>query len=74
MLEVTHLAEVAAGTRAAWDVVPYGVWTLPLPFASANAHLNGAAYDPVTGRIFVSQAFGDGAKPLIHVFSVRPPQ
>ncbi len=72
--DAADFAAVRAGTKQAWEVVPYAIWTLPLPFGNPNAHLNGAAYDPVTGRIFVSQGFGDGAKPLIHVFAVQPPE
>jgi hypothetical protein len=71
--DAADLAAVAAGTVQPWQVVPYAIWALNLPFASANAHINGAAYDPVTGRIFVSQGFGDGTKPLIHVFTVQGP-
>jgi hypothetical protein len=69
----TDLAAVRNGQVQPWDVRPYATWTLDLPTSAWSTHINGAAYDPQTGRIFVSQAFGDGAKPLIHVFTVRIP-
>jgi hypothetical protein len=46
-------------------------WPLTLPYGTkGRAVLGGAAYDPRTGRIFVSQQFGDGVLPVIHVFTV----
>jgi hypothetical protein len=72
--DASDLAAVKNGTREPWDVLPYATWTLRLPFSEpGDARLNGAAYDPQTGRIFLSQAFGDGEFPLIHVVSVRLP-
>ena len=68
--DAVDLAAAKNGEKQPWDIKPYAVWNLDLPFASGSGHLNGAAYDPVTGQIFVSQAFGDGTKPLIHVFTV----
>jgi hypothetical protein len=69
--DAADLAAVKNGQKRPWDVRPYAVWPLTLPFGTENAHLNGATYDPSTGRVFISQAFGDGAKPLIHVLTVR---
>jgi hypothetical protein len=69
--DAIDLADVAAGRKQPWDVKPYATWPLDLGFAASSVHLNGAAYDPASGRIFVSQAFGDGNKPLIHVFTLR---
>jgi hypothetical protein len=70
--DATDLAAVKAGNKKPWDVKPYAVWELKLPFSPPNRRLNGAAYDPATGRIFVLQSFGDGTKPLIHVFTIQP--
>lgn len=57
-----------------WEVKPYAVWQLELPFANENKQLLGAAYDPKTQRIYVSQADGDrstlGSHPLVHVFQI----
>jgi hypothetical protein len=67
------LAEVAAGTRNAWDALPYAVWTLHTDFYPTLPRFNAAAYDPATGRIFLSvdKSDGDGnGVPLIHVFTI----
>jgi hypothetical protein len=40
-------------------VKPWASWALTFPTTSRNHYLGGAAYDPATGRIFISQQFGD---------------
>lgn len=35
-----------------------------------DSHVAGAAYDPVTGRIFVVEQMGDNTKPRIHVYTI----
>ena len=65
------LAAVKSGAKQPWAIKPYAVWSLTLPTGTDGAELGGAAYDPATGRIFVTQAFGDGEYPVVHVFSVR---
>lgn len=63
------LAAVAAGQKQPWDVVPYLIFTVPN--MKANAQIGGAAYDPATGHIYLSEQFGDGDKPLIHVYEAH---
>lgn len=67
------LAAVKAGSKAAWSVMPYAVWTLNLPYAQNHNghHLGGATYDPATRRLFVSQMFANGDEPVVHVFTLR---
>jgi hypothetical protein len=67
--DAAQLAQVRAGARKPWTVKPYAVWTLRLPFGSPR--IGGVAYDAATGRIFVSQQYGNGTDPVIHVFTVR---
>jgi hypothetical protein len=50
-------------------VRPYAAWELDLPFDSSR--IGGAAYDRRHGLIYVSQQYGDGAEPVIHVYEVR---
>jgi hypothetical protein len=70
--DANDLAAVKAGRLRPWEPRPYATWPLDLPFSSeGHAELNGAAYDPESGRIFVSQAYGDGERPLIHVLTVQ---
>jgi hypothetical protein len=71
--DVLDLVAVRNGRKQPWEVMPYAVWTLDLPFKPRNGAviINGAAYDPETSRLFISQAFGDDTLPLIHVFIVK---
>jgi hypothetical protein len=70
--DANELAAVKAGSKQPWDVKPYATWPIALPFSTDGAAvLNGAAYDPESGRIFLSQAFGDGERPVIHVLTVH---
>jgi hypothetical protein len=69
--DANDLATVKAGRKRPWDLRPYGVWKLALPLTGdGKGTILGAAYDPASGRIFVSQGFADDARPVIHVFTV----
>ena len=69
--DANDLASVKAGRKAPWDVRPYAAWPLTLPYSSTgSAVLNGATYDPRSGLIYVSQGYGDGEWPIIHVFAI----
>jgi hypothetical protein len=69
--DVQDFLAVKNGQKNPWDVRPYGIWTLTLPFDTPRRHLYGAAYDPQTGRVFISQPFGDlNGMPVIHVYKV----
>jgi hypothetical protein len=68
--DLLDLAAVKAGRKRPWDVRPYAVWSLPLPFGVTDARLRGATYDRSTGRIFITQGSGDGPLPLVHVFKI----
>lgn len=69
------LALVKKGEINPWDVKPYAIWHLTFPFAVDNAHILGAAYDPNTHRIFISEYGGERTPyepyPLVHVFKVN---
>jgi hypothetical protein len=66
--DANDLAAVRDGTKQPWEVRPYATWTLSLPFGSGV--IGGAAYDASTGSIYVSQQFGNGTDPVIHVLHV----
>jgi len=69
--DVQELIAVKNGQKQAWSIRPYAVWTFNLPFATSSRLLKGAAYDPQTRRMYISQYNGDGEKPVIHVFAVN---
>lgn len=66
--DALDLVAVRSGVKKPWLVQPYAVWQLQFPITPERIHINGAAYDPASRRLFVSQAFGDDARPLIHVY------
>ena len=66
--DAAALLRVRRGRLKPWQVRPYATWRLALPFGSSQ--IGGAAYDPASGRIYVSQQYGDGPAPVIHVFKV----
>lgn len=68
--DALDLAAVKVGTKQPWQVQPYATWTLPWR-SGRQTDIRGVAYDPATGRIFVSQAFGDSDRPVVHVFTVQ---
>ena len=64
---------VRRGRLAAHRVQPYAVWNFSLPREDSGQHLiGGAAYDPASRLLYVSQqcAYGDCA-PLVHAFELR---
>jgi hypothetical protein len=67
--DAMDLAAVKGGHKRPWQVKPYAVWKLEFPFRARSVHLNGAAYDGATGRIFLVQSYADSNKPVIHVFT-----
>ena len=76
--DAVDLKRVRDGALAPWDLKPSSVFQLNLPldapFGDAadaqSRRIGGAAYDPATGRIFLSQIFDDGRTPVIDVFKV----
>jgi hypothetical protein len=64
-----QLAQVRAGRRRPWQVRPYAVWRLSLPFAPPQ--VGGVAYDPAHRLIYLAQQYVDGPAPVIDVFRVR---
>lgn len=73
--DAKDLLAVKNGQIKPWEVKPYAMWTVELPFAISAARLSGAAYDPVSKRIFITQKDTDKPTvepfPLIHVFEVK---
>lgn len=70
--DANDLLAVKLGVKQQYEPQPYAVWTFNLPFEKDNMHLlGGAAYDPQTNRIYLSQQSSDASGPLIHVFTVN---
>jgi hypothetical protein len=62
------------GTRQPWDIKPKDVLTFDLPFSEGSKRIGGAAYDPATRLLYISQLRADRLEydmnPLIHVFQL----
>lgn len=73
--DANDLIAVKNKQKAPSDVEPYTTWTMDLPFFGANDdhQIGGAAYDPATKTIYVSQLCKDGGNcgPIIHAYEVR---
>jgi hypothetical protein len=67
--DALDLAAVRKRQKRPWQVKPYATWSLSLPFGSPR--IGGAALDPERGLVYVSQQYGSGSEPVIHVFKVR---
>ncbi len=65
--DANDLARVRGGQRDPWQLRPYAMWTLP---GFEDYRVGGATVDPASGRLFVSEQYGDGIKPRIHVYSI----
>lgn len=65
--DASDLAAVRAGHKSRWDIRPQTAGTFSLPFEDGPKLVGGAAYDPVTQRVFISVLVQDEARPLIHV-------
>lgn len=61
---LSDLADVHAGLKKPWEILPYAAWTLPI-----GHEVGGAAIDPATGRIYVSAMLENGTLPVVHVFT-----
>jgi hypothetical protein len=68
--DAADLAKVYRGGAAAKSLKPYDYWELELPYSPRQTEIGGVAYDPSTGRIFISQGFADGTQPVIHVYTL----
>lgn len=66
--DVNDLIAVKRRRRQPWGVRPYATWDLGEPLD--NEQILGAAFDPFTRRVFLSQYHGDGTQPLIRVYRV----
>ncbi len=75
--DAMDFTRVHEGKMQPWEITPNAVWTFDLPFESDDKHLiGGAAYDPATQRIFISQMKADPGTgyfdgPIFHVFKVN---
>jgi len=68
--DANALLAVKQGQKQPWEARPYATWPLTLPFSSPR--IGGAAYDPATGNIYISQqCVTDTCEPVIHALTIN---
>lgn len=72
--DLNDLAEVKAGRKQPWDVVPYGVWPLTFPISDPTAWMGGMGYDAQRKVLYMSQMRADrdgyALRPIIQAFRI----
>ena len=62
------LLAVKNGKKQSWQVQPYALWRLGEMDDSGSARIVGATYDPASGRVYITEAFGE--EPAVHVYQI----
>jgi hypothetical protein len=52
-------------------VLPYGIWRLDEMDDAGSATIAGAAFDPATGRVYITESYGE--TPVVHVYQINLP-
>jgi hypothetical protein len=68
--DAAELVAVVNGDIEPWEPRPYAVWELEGIVDDGTATAVGAAYDPATGRLYMTDAYGE--QPQVHVFQITP--
>ncbi len=73
--DLKDLADVKAGLKQPWDLVPYAVWPFDFPTSEPKVKIGGMGYDPQRQILYVSQLKADTAgyayRPIIHAFRIN---
>lgn len=72
--DAKDLVAVKNGLMQPWEVQPYDTWTFDLPYFDGGKHLGGVAYDSASGRLYVSQQYGNEAYPVVHAYQIGTPE
>ncbi len=68
--DALDLLAVKSGQKQTWEIRPYAVWQLADMDAGGGATINGATFDPSTGRVYITEQFGED--PQVHVYEITP--
>ena len=69
--DAAELLQVRSGAKACWEMRPYAVWALEGMTGGTCADMEGAAYDPATGRLYVTESYAE--EPRVHVYRIMVP-
>lgn len=70
--DANDLLQVRSGAKQCWEMRPYAVWSLDDMASDNCADMEGAAFDPDTGRLYVTTSYGE--EPRVHVYRIDVPQ
>lgn len=70
------LAEVTSGNKEPWEPQPYAKLNIDKYLYHISSgqqwyHLGAVAFDRANGLLYVFEPFGDGEKPLVHVWKIN---
>jgi hypothetical protein len=72
--DLNDWADVRAGRRDPWEIVPYGVWPFELPFPERSARIGGVAFDAARRLLYFAQLRADQGgyayRPIIHAYYI----
>lgn len=69
--DVDDLVAVKEGTLEPWEVMPYEIWRLDEMDDTGSATIAGAAFDPASGRVYITESYGEN--PAVHVYQINLP-
>lgn len=67
--DANELEQARLGAVSPENVKPYAVWNFTMPILNGNG-VNGAAYDPVNKRLFLTNNAGGFGRVVVHVYTV----
>ena len=70
--DALDLVAVKNGQRQSWEVQPYALWRLSEMDDSGSARIVGATYDPASGRVYITEFYGE--EPAVHVYQITVPE
>ena len=75
--DVNDFIAVRKGQKNPWDILPYAVWSLPLPTNQQlySVSAGASAYDEINRKLYLVQPGADNSPtwglPLVHVFRIN---
>jgi hypothetical protein len=70
--DALDLQAVKEGMQQPWEVLPYAIWRLDEMDSAGGATIAGAAYDPGSGRVYLTERYGEN--PAVHVYQITVPE
>ncbi|MFO0813505.1 MAG: hypothetical protein U0796_09815 [Gemmatales bacterium] len=74
--DVNDFVAVKLGLKQPWELQPYNTWNFDFPISGGNKQIGGVAFDPSSGRIYISSMNQDrevpySSLPLVQVFQIN---